>query len=739
MDNAPFDIIDFRGDVDDPAAAFEGAPARACLIFRSMWFDAFGVYPPSSVYADYCGNTLMNVPPTVNQFVAHAEKLQMPVAKARVRDKSSYIESLGDAAFLKSELVNKLLEKYSSPLLADRLVGFPILDARDKIRQHAATAEAPLDYNPVTNHYVGGRPEAALLPKSEWWKEVMTKDKLMASRQTHGMCVFVEADADDDTVSVVCEAASDLSKGPITVMTDDPDTMKRLDRLLSFYHYRYLVEEREAYAAMPRMHESFVLLGGSGVRPPLCLDRHRCWHYASKPPELRSEEAGYAVVLGCIDALEAAEKNLDRLCYFVPRVLHSEEKTVRVGAHPDSAACLVGVTGTEVVMPSEAAKCEVYITCKSGEGAAECMCGGGTVVVGSDRNPYVNDMFNGFVTDGKNATKVLRSALSSDREEIGRNAESLLALHSRETSACMWKHLLAAGDAYTGRKPQQGSVLHDRFLAIGCSKRWREIVRYRVTPCMRRAVVYMDNRVDPVGVFSIMLTFANLMSGWGAVVFAAPDNADFLRRRLGFLGDVEFVEMSGFHSKSFFIEQYNAKFKSRELWERIHESADVALCVQNDGLLVRRGLEDHPAMQYDFTGAPWVTHPYLSKLTSGNLVGNGGFSLRSVEEMLRVCDAHSREALSVYPMAPSMSIAEDVFFSARVRKPCPQDIAKTFSVEQVAYQNSLGYHRFWMYHPIEFTILYFNRLLGSDKPSVESAAAPPEGFKNPRRRSDKIL
>jgi hypothetical protein len=61
-----------------------------------------------------------------------------------------------------------------------------------------------------------------------------------------------------------------------------------------------------------------------------------------------------------------------------------------------------------------------------------------------------------------------------------------------------------------------------------------------------------------------------------------------------------------------------------------------------------------------------------------------------------------------------MSEAEDVYFARFVGDPCPLEQARAFSMEQFPDANALGYHRFWMYHTVEFTERYFDGLIGRE-------------------------
>jgi hypothetical protein len=377
------------------------------------------------------------------------------------------------------------------------------------------------------------------------------------------------------------------------------------------------------------------------------------------------------------------------------------------------------------VLPREAGRCATYLTCVLGDGAAECMAAGGLAVCAakSDAAPLVHGV-NGLACASPADAAALAAAaaaLALGPLNAMRSAAACVALlHGEAAFRWAWRGLLARDCLMLSGKPADAVALHERFLLLHVRARFGELMSLRAAPVdatAGRAVVYIDNREDLAGLLALLLTMANLAPGsWGVTVLCAPENAAFLRRGLHHLGpNVVFVELPRYHRRGFCIEDYNLLMKRASTWAAVARSAATALLVQSDGLLVRRGLEAHPALTrgHSYAGAPWRHHPYLAEATAGNLVGNGGLSLRRVSAALAVCEAAERAgtAVTVYPLAPSMSEAEDVFFARRLADVCPAADARTFSMEQETTPEALGYHRFWMYHPVDFTRRYFETLL----------------------------
>lgn len=284
-----------------------------------------------------------------------------------------------------------------------------------------------------------------------------------------------------------------------------------------------------------------------------------------------------------------------------------------------------------------------------------------------------------------------------------------------------WKGLLSHRHPAASQSKADGVLLHEQYMLRRCAldAAWRG---YQLVTDSDRCVMIVENRDDPATALAALTAFCNLPPGWGMRVVCAPANrqfyADVFARMGG--GEPRFVLTGRLHSKNFNIECYNAFMKREDTWTALHDTGcHTVLAVQSDGTLVRPGLEHHAAFDSDYAGAPWTPHPYLVEATRGNLVGNGGFSFRRVAECARVCREHDGAVL--YSMAPGMTQAEDVFFAAHCARPCASADAVSFAMEQVPYAEALGYHRFWMYHPVDFVERHFAALaaeMGGEAPSA---------------------
>lgn len=140
---------------------------------------------------------------------------------------------------------------------------------------------------------------------------------------------------------------------------------------------------------------------------------------------------------------------------------------------------------------------------------------------------------------------------------------------------------------------------------------------------------------------------------------------------------------------------YNQLMLSQDFYSRFHNSQFVVIC-QTDVVLFHDNLDYWCSLNYDYIGAPWLPAPgdvegwnlarrAIYKLRRGWArlrggfhpvllkwkVGNGGFSLRRVEAMLRVLDQHPDKMAEIAKNANHTASFEDVVWSVRVNELWP--------------------------------------------------------------------
>lgn len=138
-------------------------------------------------------------------------------------------------------------------------------------------------------------------------------------------------------------------------------------------------------------------------------------------------------------------------------------------------------------------------------------------------------------------------------------------------------------------------------------------------------------------------------------------------------------------------DEYSVLMTSPHLWKNF--TAPKVLLFQLDSGLRYNNLLRF--MQYDYIGAPWnwliADDPRIS-------VGNGGFSLRNTDMMYDISYRYNYDV--------NKDVAEDVFFAKHLidydKSVLPsKEIAKSFSVEHVPYEDPMAFHQAYDFHSLD--------------------------------------
>ena len=158
---------------------------------------------------------------------------------------------------------------------------------------------------------------------------------------------------------------------------------------------------------------------------------------------------------------------------------------------------------------------------------------------------------------------------------------------------------------------------------------------------------------------------------WGLQIFHGINNEDQIKYITKDWLNVEYVNMEVDNFTKITFNQY---LKTPNFWKKV--KGDKVLLFQMDSILLRHGIDEF--LEYDYVGAPWT------KPKEGNLVGNGGLSLRNKHKMLEICEKY----IEYDPMW------EDIFFTKYVDNTKLPDLetAMKFSVEDVFYPTPFGMH-----------------------------------------------
>jgi len=250
------------------------------------------------------------------------------------------------------------------------------------------------------------------------------------------------------------------------------------------------------------------------------------------------------------------------------------------------------------------------------------------------------------------------------------------------------------------------------FVAKYLLKKQKQCAKLASAPKLKDNVcIILDNRKNPMTIASLYMAACNLnLNLWDIFVFTSTASESYYTDRVGkFCNVVAYAPLD----VKFNIDVYNGILMSASFWKNLG-GYKKALIIQDDGVLLRPGIESF--LEWDYVGAPWLDcneNAYIKQNVNAELVGNGGFSLRSVKAMIDVCENHvdSKNHLFYHNL---VRVPEDVYF---VKAMCgkyriaPLEVAKKFSTEQVMCYESIGLHKAWAYNTPESVIEYFERVL----------------------------
>lgn len=287
------------------------------------------------------------------------------------------------------------------------------------------------------------------------------------------------------------------------------------------------------------------------------------------------------------------------------------------------------------------------------------------------------------------------------------------------------------------RAPCHAHLLVDRCLTRLAQSRGI----FSAAPCVfqvspfgvaRWVILAIDSRADPSAtVLSVALALSSLdhPQDWAVRVMCSRRNRWECERMLTpMCPNATFDDTAPeLNVEAFDVESsYNALMKNPATWRSLLPS-DVVLTVQDDGLLVRPGIEGLLDQGAVYLGAPWADAEYNGPLKSlvPTLVGNGGLSLRNVRAMLGMAEGvtdRERKRLFHNRIEP---IPEDVMYAALASQlPSQASAAKAqaLSCEQVPCATALGFHKPWPYWAVSDTHAHMEMIIESD---AERRPPPP--------------
>ena len=214
-----------------------------------------------------------------------------------------------------------------------------------------------------------------------------------------------------------------------------------------------------------------------------------------------------------------------------------------------------------------------------------------------------------------------------------------------------------------------------------------------------KVAVIVEPDVKPEFEYAVRNVMTHLGPDWALVVVHAKANAAFVNHVLKGVKNVRFY---GFEFEVNDGTSYNRLLKSAWFWKMLQ--ADKVLVFRSDSMMLRdSGIDGF--LDYDYVAAPWHFRDEIWSSKYGKMigdgVGNGGFSLRSVQAMIDICE-------TMGPSSPD-SENEDVFVVVNMLKegsyklPSRQ-VAYSFAQEvpcsDLKVVTPLGVHARWYYDPL---------------------------------------
>lgn len=254
-------------------------------------------------------------------------------------------------------------------------------------------------------------------------------------------------------------------------------------------------------------------------------------------------------------------------------------------------------------------------------------------------------------------------------------------------------------------------------------------------PCLaKRVILAIDTRMDPCAtVLSLLIALSSVATPkeWAVRIMCSRRNRFEFERMLGPMCpcatyDDTAPELNS-RTKAFDVQySYNLLMKNPDTWRALLP-AEVVLTVQDDGLLIRKGIESlWDTNGWVYLGAPWADKPFNSPLKAlvPSLIGNGGLSLRDVAAMISMSEGVTkRERMRLFHTRLE-PVPEDVMFAslaALLPSPTQAQAARSFSCEQVPFPEAHGFHKPWPYWSVADTHEHMERIISASVTAMVDA------------------
>jgi hypothetical protein len=242
-------------------------------------------------------------------------------------------------------------------------------------------------------------------------------------------------------------------------------------------------------------------------------------------------------------------------------------------------------------------------------------------------------------------------------------------------------------------------------------------------------ILLIDTRQNPLSILALACTLHNVdVSMWNVTIITSKASIEYYS---SVFPCANVISLPMLDMAPFDIDAYNDFLKSTVIWQTLVDLGfEKCLLVQDDGILCRKGLETSRFFtEYTYVGAPWVPsdlNKEVSELTRGNMVGNGGFCIRDIREMLDIAKKYKDTGNTLFN-ARLQLVQEDVFYSKYASKIPSLQEASLFSTEQIFNIDSFGFHKMWAYNELDKTVEFARRIIlhgnmERSQPSIQGRA-----------------
>lgn len=338
----------------------------------------------------------------------------------------------------------------------------------------------------------------------------------------------------------------------------------------------------------------------------------------------------------------------------------------------------------------------------------------GVIPFTPDNNPLVKNMVTGIKT--KNPFDALIEIDKVVLDNIRKNLNYIKILKHSSLYEYAFKQHLELSCHSRNTSPKNGILVYLSFIYRYFLKNIDKITSLedKKSRSKQYKVVLIDNRPSPLSVMSILFTLSNLNVMWSCQLYTTKAAKQYYEDAIGDIAEI--IPYDPLDVPKFHIDVYNNILKSPEFWRTI--DAEKTLIIQNDGILLRPNID--PYMNFDYIGASWVDNvgnEYIKKHITEDLVGNGGFSLRTNEYMIRICEQFIKEKNWLF-FKNITQMPEDVYTIYCLKKLDSTTVnlpnfhqGAAFASEEVCNLASIGIHKLWSYHTYDVIEKYFNTVL----------------------------